>query len=95
MRASKQAGPLVSLFAVDFLPPSGREAVTAESRRIISLKRSTEADGNLHLLETSCPGVFVIGDVRSGSVKHVAASVGDGTQVVATLDGFLAAQVAS
>jgi hypothetical protein len=78
MRASKQAGPLVSLFAVDFLPPSGREAVTAESRRIISLKRSTEADGNLHLLETSCPGVFVIGDVRSGSVKHVAASVGEG-----------------
>jgi thioredoxin reductase (NADPH) len=51
----------------------------------------TEAGGNRHLLETSCPGVFAIGDVRSGSVKRVAASVGEGAQVVAALHGFLAA----
>ena len=50
-----------------------------------------EAGGNRHLLETSCPGVFAIGDVRSGSVKRVAASVGEGAQVVAALHGFLAA----
>jgi thioredoxin reductase (NADPH) len=49
-----------------------------------------EAGGNRHLLETSCPGVFAIGDVRSGSVKRVAASVGEGAQVVAALHGFLA-----
>jgi thioredoxin reductase (NADPH) len=41
-------------------------------------------------LETSCQGVFAIGDVRSGSVKRVAAAVGEGAQVVATLHGFLA-----
>jgi thioredoxin reductase (NADPH) len=51
----------------------------------------TEAGGNRRLLETSCPGVFAIGDVRSGSVKRVAASVGEGAQVVAALHGFLAA----
>src|SRR5262249_39821621 len=42
-------------------------------------------------LETSRRGVFAIGDVRSGSVKRVAAGVGEGAQVVATLHAFLAA----
>ena len=41
-------------------------------------------------LETSRPGVFAIGDVRSGSVKRVAAAVGDGAQVVAALHTYLA-----
>jgi thioredoxin reductase (NADPH) len=41
-------------------------------------------------LETSLPGVFAIGDVRAGSIKRVAAAVGEGAQVVATLHDFLA-----
>jgi len=41
-------------------------------------------------LETSIPGVFAIGDVRSGSVKRVAAAVGEGAQVVAAIHGYLA-----
>ncbi len=41
-------------------------------------------------LETSRPGIFAIGDVRSGSVKRVAASVGEGAQVVAALHAYLA-----
>jgi thioredoxin reductase (NADPH) len=41
-------------------------------------------------LRTSRPGVFAIGDVRSGSVKRVAAAVGEGAQVVAALHAFLA-----
>jgi len=48
-----------------------------------------EADGASQLLETSVPGVFAIGDVRSGSVKRVAAAVGEGAQVVAALHAFL------
>jgi thioredoxin reductase (NADPH) len=44
----------------------------------------------LRPLETSLPGVFAIGDVRAGSVKRVAAAVGEGAQVVAALHGFLA-----
>jgi thioredoxin reductase (NADPH) len=43
----------------------------------------------LRPLETSLPGVFAIGDVRAGSVKRVAAAVGEGAQVVAALHGFL------
>jgi thioredoxin reductase (NADPH) len=41
-------------------------------------------------LETSRAGVFAIGDVRAGSVKRVAAAVGEGAQVVATLHRYLA-----
>jgi thioredoxin reductase (NADPH) len=41
-------------------------------------------------LETCLSGVFAIGDVRSGSVKRVAAAVGEGAQVVAALHAYLA-----
>ena len=40
--------------------------------------------------ETNRPGVFAIGDIRSGSIKRVAAAVGEGAQVVATLHDYLA-----
>ena len=43
-----------------------------------------------HPLETNRGGVFAIGDVRSGSVKRVAAAVGEGAQVVAALHAYLA-----
>ncbi|MEQ7873247.1 FAD-dependent oxidoreductase [Sphingomonas sp. ASV193] len=35
--------------------------------------------------ETSCPGIFAVGDVRSGSVKRVASSVGEGSVVVSSI----------
>jgi thioredoxin reductase (NADPH) len=41
-------------------------------------------------LQTSRPGVFAIGDIRAGSTKRVAAAVGEGAQVVASLHRFLA-----
>jgi thioredoxin reductase (NADPH) len=50
-----------------------------------------EAAAGRRPLETSRRGVFAIGDVRSSSVKRVAAAVGEGAQVVATLHAFLAA----
>ena len=50
-----------------------------------------DAAENCRPLETSLPGVFAIGDVRSGSIKRVAAAVGEGAQVVAALHAMLAA----
>jgi thioredoxin reductase (NADPH) len=44
-----------------------------------------------HPMETSLCGAFAIGDVRSGSVKRVAAAVGEGAQVVAALHAYLPA----
>jgi thioredoxin reductase (NADPH) len=43
-------------------------------------------------LETSVPGVFAIGDVRSASTKRVAAAVGEGAAVVSQIHGVLAAR---
>ena len=42
-------------------------------------------------LQASSPGVFAIGDVRCGSVKRVAAGVGEGAAVVAQIHAYLAA----
>jgi thioredoxin reductase (NADPH) len=49
-----------------------------------------EAGPGLGAHQTSRRGVFAIGDVRSGSIKRVAAGVGEGAQVVAALHGYLA-----
>lgn len=42
-------------------------------------KKSARPPG---MLETSCPGIFAAGDVRSGSVKRCAAAVGEGGMAV-------------
>lgn len=42
-----------------------------------------EHNGNRPLsLETSRPGIFAVGDVRSGSIKRVASAVGEGSMAV-------------
>jgi thioredoxin reductase (NADPH) len=43
-----------------------------------------------HLLETSLPGVFAVGDVRAGSVKRVASAVGEGSMAVQFVHQVLA-----
>jgi thioredoxin reductase (NADPH) len=43
--------------------------------------------------ETNVPGVFAAGDVRSGSMKRVAAAVGDGSSAVRSVHAALGARV--
>jgi thioredoxin reductase (NADPH) len=50
----------------------------------------SDGNGSVTPLETTVPGVFAVGDVRSGSVKRVGGAIGEGAQVVAALHGFLA-----
>ena len=40
--------------------------------------------------ETSCPGLFAVGDLRSGSTKRVAAGVGEGSAAVRSVHEHLA-----
>jgi thioredoxin reductase (NADPH) len=47
-------------------------------------------DRSPQLLETSLPGVFAVGDVRSGSVKRVASAVGEGSISVSFVHRALA-----
>jgi thioredoxin reductase (NADPH) len=48
------------------------------------------AAGADHLLETSLPGVFAAGDVRSGSTKRCATAVGEGAMAVQLVHAHLA-----
>jgi thioredoxin reductase (NADPH) len=71
-----------------------KESTMTESPRALDangfVRTGTDLGRGRRPLETSRDGVFAIGDVRAGSVKRVAASVGEGAQVVATLHAFLA-----
>lgn len=51
---------------------TGRDIDVASEKPIWPLKRPPQ------MLETSLPGVFAVGDVRSGNVKRVASAVGEG-----------------
>jgi thioredoxin reductase (NADPH) len=46
-------------------------------------------DRDPYLLETSVPGIFACGDVRSGPVKRVAAAVGEGSMAIAIVHQYL------
>ena len=46
-------------------------------------------DRDPYLLETSVPGIFACGDVRSGPVKRVAAAVGEGSMAIAFVHQYL------
>jgi thioredoxin reductase (NADPH) len=43
-----------------------------------------------YLLETSAPGVFAVGDVRSGNIKRVASAVGEGSIAISFVHRVLA-----
>jgi thioredoxin reductase (NADPH) len=57
---------------------------------ITGARRSGNLPANENALESSVPGVFAVGDVRSGSVKRVGGAIGEGAQVVQALHRYLA-----
>jgi thioredoxin reductase (NADPH) len=55
-----------------------------------AMAREASPSGPRLLLETSMPGVFAAGDVRHGSVKRVAAAVGEGGMAIQSVHRYLA-----
>jgi thioredoxin reductase (NADPH) len=53
------------------------------------------ADSGVRPLESSVPGIFAVGDVRSGSIKRVASAVGEGSMVLAFVHEHLASAASS
>jgi thioredoxin reductase (NADPH) len=51
--------------------------------------RGWQLDRDPALLETSVPGIFVVGDVRRGSVKRVASGVGEGSIAIQLIHQYL------
>jgi len=68
--------------------------VMRDERGFILAGLDAKADGwplprDPYLLETSVPGVFVAGDVRSRSIKRVASAVGEGSMAVSLVHQYL------
>ncbi len=76
------------------------ETIQRDAKGFVLSGRDLQVDGKLpaswkesrdpYLLETSVPGIFVAGDVRHGSVKRVASSVGEGSIAVQFMHQYLA-----
>ncbi|WP_147332032.1 NAD(P)/FAD-dependent oxidoreductase [Geodermatophilus marinus] len=73
-----------------WLPPEVLRDPAGFVRTGPDLPPSGDGERPRQLLETAAPGVFAVGDVRSGSVKRVAAAVGEGSVVVSLVHGYLA-----
>jgi len=94
-RGVEQAQPLRNVFlfvgadpATDWLAGCG--VMVDRGGFVVTGAQCKQKDGqSASPLETSVPGVFAVGDVRSGSVKRVGGAIGEGAQVVAALHGFL------
>jgi len=69
-----------------------REAIRLDDRGFVLTGHDCGADAALPFngFQTSLPGVFAVGDVRSGSVKRVASAVGEGSVVVQAIHARLA-----
>ncbi len=65
------------------------EIQAARNRIPENRPRGWSLDRDPFLLETNVPGVFAVGDVRSGSVKRVASGVGEGSICVQFVHQYL------
>jgi thioredoxin reductase (NADPH) len=73
--------------ATDWLAGCG---VAIDKAGFVRTGGACEAGYPINPLETSVPGVFAVGDVRSGSVKRVGGAIGEGANVVAMIHEYLA-----
>jgi thioredoxin reductase (NADPH) len=62
---------------------TGRDVVDLDLPEVATRARDP------YLLETSIPGIFAAGDVRHGSMKRVAASVGEGSMAIALVHQYI------
>ena len=92
-RRGKRFGGRSNIYSSSSVPNRTRiglrdQAIALDAKGFVLTGADTRE--KLRPLETSREGVFAIGDVRSGSIKRVAAAVGEGAQVVAALHAYLA-----
>lgn len=90
--AERLVGGLFIMIGAD--PCTGwiKDAVRLDDRGFILTGEDCGADAAVpfNVFQTSLPGVFAVGDVRSGSVKRVASAVGEGSVVVQAIHARLA-----
>jgi thioredoxin reductase (NADPH) len=91
--AERSVGGLFIMIGAD--PCTGwlKEVVRLDDRGFILTGEACgpDAPSPFNVFQTNLPGVFAVGDVRSGSVKRVASAVGEGSVVVQAIHARLAA----
>jgi thioredoxin reductase (NADPH) len=90
--AQRSIGGLFVMIGAD--PCTGwlKDAVRLDDRGFVLTGEDCGADAAVpfNVFQTNLPGVFAVGDVRSGSVKRVASAVGEGSVVVQAIHARLA-----
>jgi thioredoxin reductase (NADPH) len=66
-----------------------RNGYILTGNELLRANRWSVTNRDPYLLETSVPGMFACGDVRLGSVKRVAAAVGEGSMAIALVHQYL------
>jgi thioredoxin reductase (NADPH) len=87
----RSVGGLFIMIGADPCTGWVKDAVRLDDRGFVLTGNDADASTSRTLFETSLPGVFAVGDVRSGSVKRVASAVGEGSVVVQAVHARLAA----
>src|SRR5579863_6605255 len=91
--AERSVGGLFIMIGAD--PCTGwlKDVVRLDDRGFILTGEACgpDAPSPFNVFQTNLPGVFAVGDVRSGSVKRVASAVGEGSVVVQAIHARLAA----
>ena len=89
---SRSVGGLFIMIGAD--PCTGwlKDAVRLDDRGFVLTGEDCGPDASVpfNVFQTNLPGVFAVGDVRSGSVKRVASAVGEGSVVVQAIHARLA-----
>ena len=91
--AERSVGGLFIMIGADPCSEWLRDAVRLDDRGFVLTGEDCgpNAAAPFNVFQTNLPGVFAVGDVRSGSVKRVASAVGEGSVVVQAIHARLAA----
>lgn len=81
-----------SLFVMIGAEPNSEwlnDCLDLDSKGFIVTGRDAQGQALKSAFATTLPGIFAVGDIRSGSVKRVASGVGEGSVVVQAVHQFL------
>ncbi len=85
------AKPYTDWIKLDILKDDKDFLVTGRMLKLNeSFNRIWKQDRDPYFLETSCPGIFAAGDVRSGAMNRVASAVGEGSMAISFVHKYLA-----
>ena len=85
------AKPFTDWITLDILKDAKGFLETGNTvRQHASFDKIWKQERDPYLLETSCPGIFAAGDVRSGAMNRVASAVGEGSMAISFVHQYLA-----